>query len=92
MYSIRFLFSLTLALAFGSPSYAAASAEPVAGARYHPSGRILAAGGRGHAHFFDADSGEWRATWEGQRPRITAPSFHRTANNLPLRAARSGHA
>jgi dipeptidyl aminopeptidase/acylaminoacyl peptidase len=50
-------------------------AAPVAALAYHPSGRVLTAGGRGVAYWFDPAPGAMQGKLERLHPRVTAVAY-----------------
>lgn len=65
---------------------------PVAALAYHPSGRILAAGGRGIVYLFDPATSDLLAKIEGQHPRITALAFSPDGKMLAVASSAVGEA
>jgi len=65
-------------------------APPVAALAYHPSGRVLAAGGRGTVYFFDVATGDLQDKWEGLHPRITALAFSQDGKQLAIASSAMG--
>ncbi|HTU24802.1 MAG TPA: c-type cytochrome domain-containing protein, partial [Pirellulales bacterium] len=63
---------------------------PVAAVAYHPSGKMLAAGGRGLVYLFDAATGDLQRKIEGLHPRITALAFSRDGKRLAVASSRMG--